>query len=105
MGTSAQLLIQSKPGACYLFRIGMRSDGSEGNLQYIAQQCVLTAKKLRVLTKWRRSNLEAVKKVLTEVVKNNNEWLFTANEGYAFISFTGVLDPATGSVKITDGDY
>lgn len=42
MGTSAQLVISTKPGfdLCYKIRIGMNSDGFPDNLRYVMQDII-----------------------------------------------------------------
>lgn len=58
----------------------MTSDGSETNLEYIADRLCDKAKKLRVLTQFRKCDKPTIQKVVEEVVKDHHDWLFTDNQ-------------------------
>lgn len=77
MGTKAVLRIKELGEETI---IGMTSDGSETNLEYIADRLCDKAKKLRVLTQFRKCDKQTIQKVVEEVVKDHHDWLFTDNQ-------------------------
>jgi hypothetical protein len=104
MGTSAQLVIQTRPGHHFTFRIGMNSDGSEYNLLVVAENCMAVAKRFDCLTKFKQSHPATVKRVLQAVADAEPDWLFTVKQGNPFIRHTGVFDPLTSQMEHYSGD-
>lgn len=112
MGTSAVFAVVSEnasPGAddCYYNTIiGMTMDGFKENLDWIALECIKTAKKLRCLTAFKKRQFSAVKKVFEQLEKENDGWLFVDRErNAAWISNSAIFDPKNMTIHHYDEKF
>ena len=105
MGTAAVFAVASpNEGKHYRKIIGMTSDGFPGNLDYLAALFCETAREMRLLTKVKKNDHEAVMTVM-QAICAADQWLFMDDVRNAeWVSYSVILDPKRGQVKHYEGN-
>lgn len=86
--------------------IGMTSDGFPKNLDWIAAECYRQAKKLKVLTKFKKQDKQVVADIMEAVVNATNEWLFTDDpKNPVWVSHSAELDIKAMSLEHYEGHF
>lgn len=89
MGTKAYLKVEG----CNLI-IGMTHDGSPNNLLWISKELIKLAIQKKCLTRFRKGDTATISALVTEFVKNHENWLFLDfPNNPEWVSFSAVLRP------------
>lgn len=84
--------------------LGLLMDGTPQNLAWLAKKTMETAKKMRVLTRFRKGDAETVSLVLDKVSKDEDNFPFTDIAGNAqWISYSAILNPKLGTFVVYKG--
>lgn len=84
--------------------LGVTSDGFPENLTALAQNMMIAARSMGVLTKFRKGHTEIVNLVMQKVAEKSDGWAFVDTYHNAeWVSYSAVLDPKTGNVQLYEG--
>jgi len=85
--------------------LGVTSDGFSDTLVSLAKQITATAKRMRVLTLFRKGHQDTIKLVMQRVCQDNKNWCFVDTYGNAeWISYSVVLNPKFGTILSYEGN-
>lgn len=86
--------------------IGATYDGFPENLKSLAEECFTTAKKLRLLTKFKNNDPEAISKVMEYITcQPGSQWFTDEQKNAQWVSYSAILRPKTGTVTFYYGMY
>ena len=84
--------------------LGVTSDGFLNNLSTLAQQTMSVAKRVKLLTKFRKGDREIVKLVLQRVCQISDGWCFVDTYRNAmWIDYSVIVNVKTGKVTMWEG--
>lgn len=107
MGTRAVFAVTKSNGSRHEREIiGMARDGFPDNLAYLASLFCQIAREARVLTKIRKNDDDAVKKVVHAMVCSEQDQYFLDDFHNArFVDYSAEINPESGEVRIYEGKF
>jgi len=101
MGTKAILAVASAPGRRWTMCLGCTSDGFENNIIHCAKLCYDVARRLKVLTKFKKRDINAIREVFKAIENDRSlPWFISTIGEASWVSYSGLFDPLTGKLKL-----
>jgi hypothetical protein len=105
MGTKGFVILSNDLGDRNAPILAVASDGFDSNLIFLSRELMLTARKMRVLGKFRNGDRETVKTVMQRVCESNENWPFLdIHHNAMWVDYSVILDPKTGMARRFEGN-